>query len=311
VSSRLQSDLSKCELCPRCCGVDRNAGAEGYCGAGAEVEIFRYGVHNGEEPPLSGTRGSGTVFFSRCTLKCLYCQNYPWSQEGKGRRYSAEELEEVFRALARDGCHNWNLVSPTPWLVQIEKALDAVRKDGISFPVVYNTSGFERVEIIERLRGLVDVYLTDLRYSRESSAEEGSGTGKYVASARAALKKMFEAAGPLKLDGDGMAVSGTICRLLILPGRAVEAVENLEWMAREIGNGVAVSVMAQYVPAHKAVSKAPWNRNITEGEYGLVCDAVDRLGFSAGWIQDYEKKVSEDFAGFRMKEGTEGPPGIA
>jgi len=275
----------------------------GYCRAEAEAEIFRYGPHHGEEPPLSGTRGSGTIFFSRCTLKCIYCQNYPWSQEGRGDCYNVAELAGILKELAKAGCHNWNLVSPTPWMAQVEKALEIARKDGISIPVVYNTSGFERIEVLEQLKGLVDIYLTDLRYSRKESAEEGSGSGEYAGVARSALKEMWRLAGPLKVDANGMAVSGTICRLLILPGHSKEVIENLQWLADNVGNGIAVSVMAQYTPAHKAVSRKPWNRRITEREYSAVCSAVERFGFSAGWVQDFERMSPKELVGFEMKEG--------
>lgn len=299
----LENHLSKCELCPRRCGINRAAGEVGFCKAGFEAEVFRYGPHHGEEPPISGSSGSGTVFFSRCTLKCLYCQNFPWSQDGRGVRYSNAALAGILRDLAQSGCHNWNLVSPTPWLAQIEEALKIVRKDGFSLPVVYNSSGFERIEVLEKLPGLADIYLTDLRYSRKASAEDGSGAAGYAGAARAALKKMWQLAGPLKFDAGGMAQSGVICRLLILPGRADEVIENLVWLADNVGNEIAVSVMAQYIPAHKAVSQESWGRRITRAEYDMVCDAVDRLGFDAGWIQDFEEASPGGLIGFQMKEG--------
>lgn len=273
------------------------------CGAGATAEVFRYGPHRGEEPPISGSRGSGTIFFSRCTLKCVYCQNYPWSQEGRGELVPGDSLAGVFRELAGIGCHNWNLVSPTPWLAAVEEALGVVKKEGISLPVVYNTSGFERVEIVEELRGLVDVFLPDLRYSRAESAREGSGVTGYVEAAREALKAMWRAAGPLKTDEKGVAVSGVICRLLILPNRAREAVENLEWLAEAVGTEIAVSVMAQYVPAFRGAALPGWNRRINDEEYGQVCDAVERLGFDNGWIQERDGMPLRELIGYEMKSG--------
>ncbi len=300
----LESHFSKCELCPRCCGINRVEGFIGYCRGGVEAEVYRYGPHHGEEPPISGTKGSGTVFFSRCTLKCIYCQNYPWSQQGRGLKYDDEGLAQIFRELAQAGCHNWNLVSATPWMAHAEKALKSARKDGFSLPVVYNTSGFERIEVLDQLKGLVDIYLTDLRYSRKESAAAGSGYADYVSIAREALKEMWRLAGPLKMDENGIAVSGVICRLLILPGRAIEVIENLEWLGANIGNSIAVSVMAQYIPAYRALSQAPWNRKITMEEYNEVCEAMDRLGFNAGWIQEYEAPVPEGLVGYKMKEGS-------
>ena len=152
---------TRCVLCPRRCGVNREAGQTGYCRAGNRPEVYRYGLHNGEEPPISGTRGSGTVFFSRCTLRCIYCQNYPWSQGGEGRAVDEASLAAMLGALGVQGCHNWNLVSPTPWLPWIYEALAIARKTGVDRPVVYNTSGFEAVETLRALEGWVSVYLTD------------------------------------------------------------------------------------------------------------------------------------------------------
>lgn len=291
---------TRCELCPRRCGVNREEGRRGYCQAGGTVEVYRYGLHQGEEPPVSGVRGSGTIFFSRCTLSCLYCQNYPWSQEGQGRAVSVDELAEMLRSLARDGCHNWNLVSPTPWLPWIYEAWCQVVTDGLSRPIVYNTSGFERVDQLRAMEGWVNIYLSDLRYASEASAKAGSDSTGYVRASREALLEMWRQTGPLKTDGEGVAEQGTICRLLVLPGRANEAVANLEWLAETVGTGIPVSVMAQYTPAYKALNEAPWNRRPTQDEYGLVVDAMERLGFTEGWIQEYETPAQDSLVGFNM-----------
>ena len=296
-------DLTKCELCPRRCGANRAAGRRGACGAGAAVEIYRHGAHRGEEPPVSGTRGSGTVFFSRCTMSCLYCQNYPWSQCGEGRATDAGGLRDVFRSLAAAGCHNWNLVSPTPWLPMVADALDGLRGGGVALPVVMNTSGFERAETIEALAGRVDVYLTDLRYARPETAEEASAAPGYVEAARAALLAMWRQAGALDTDGDGIARRGVICRLLILPGRAGEAVENLRWLADAVGSGIAISVMAQYTPVHRAAGRPGWDRGITRAEYDAVCEAAEEIGFSNGWIQEFGEPPPEGLLGAEMKPG--------
>jgi putative pyruvate formate lyase activating enzyme len=296
----LNKYLAKCELCPRRCCVDRTAGRLGYCRGGSTVEIFRHAPHHGEEPPVTGTKGSGAIFFSRCTLTCLYCQNYPWSQEGQGQKRSIEELAQIFEELREKGCHNWNIVSPTPWLPMIRRALEDARDSGKSLPVVYNTSGFERPETLEDFKDVANIYLTDLRYSKEESAAEGSGFGGYAVAARDALKKMWELAGPLKTDENGIAVSGTICRILVLPGRADEAVDNLRWMAETIGTQVSLSLMAQYLPLYKAGSHEPWNRRITPEEYKAVCEELERLGFSEGWIQEYDGAASGDLIGHEM-----------
>jgi putative pyruvate formate lyase activating enzyme len=292
--------LSYCVLCPRQCGVNRVAGGRGFCKAGKEAEIFRYAPHYGEEPPLSGTRGSGTIFFSRCTLKCLYCQNYPWSQEAAGEKYSVESLAAIMCQLRDHGCHNWNLVSPTPWLPMIMEALKKVEEKGKLLPVVYNTSGYEREEILETLRGKITVYLPDLRYAREETAAEGSGADNYVRYSRAALKEMWRQVGALKLDNNGVAVSGLICRILILPELAEEACLNIRWLAENIGTDVTLSIMSQYTPAYKATATEPWNRRITHEEYRQVCDQAKLCGFSSGWIQDYNNQLNSDLIGYNM-----------
>lgn len=290
-----------CEWCPRRCGVNRQAGQLGYCKAGPIAQVFSYGAHHGEEPPISGTRGSGTVFFSRCTLKCRYCQNYPWSQDGGGETYSIEELAGIFRKLRDEGCHNWNWVSPTPWLPMIVPALEQAGRDGARLPVVYNTSGFERVETLRALDGIVNVYLADLRYARRETALAGSGAPEYIEVARSALAEMWRQVGALRCDPQGVAMSGVICRLLILPGHAEDACENLEWLAGAVGTGIALSVMAQYTPAYQAVRGEPWNRRISSAEYQQVRQAVEALGFSQGWIQDYDTLTNERLAGFNLR----------
>lgn len=264
------------------------------------AQIFRYGAHFGEEPPISGTRGSGAIFFSRCTLHCVYCQNYPWSQDGCGETYTVAELAGILGALCAAGCHNWNLVSPTPWLPMIAGALELVRGTGQNLPIVYNTSGFERVETVRALAGLVDVYLVDLRYACPETAARGSDAAAYVASARAALLEMWRQVGPLVVEANGLARRGVICRLLIMPALAHEACASLEWLAQQIGPQVAVSIMAQYTPAYRALGLAPWSRPIDRAEYDVVCRAVERLGFGAGWIQDFGAATGGSLAGFNM-----------
>ncbi len=298
----LSVDLSFCSLCPRECGVDRLAGKVGSCGAGSQLEVFRAGPHHGEEPPISGTHGSGTVFFSRCTLKCIYCQNYPWSQAGEGEKYSTEQLRDVFVRLADEGVHNWNLVSPTPWLPLIEKAVEGARECGRSLPIVYNSSGFEKASTLERYRGIADIFLLDLRYSKGASAEEGSGFRDYPAIARQAIEKAWSLKGALQVDEAGVARSGVICRILVLPGRAGEAVENLRWLADVFGTQMALSVMSQYTPAYKART-GDWARKLEPAEYRQVTDEVEKLGFELGWVQGYEAPSPDELIGYKMRKG--------
>lgn len=298
--NRFALSLTSCELCPRRCGVNRQQGQRGYCRAGGVPEVFRYGLHHGEEPPVSGNKGSGTVFLSRCTLRCVYCQNYPWSQEGQGRAVDVAGLAAILGNLAGEGCHNWNWVSPTPWLPWILEAWELTVKAGHARPNVYNTSGFERIEVLRALEGWVNIYLTDLRYASSESAQEGSDCPGYVETARAALLEMWRQTGPMSVDSEGIATRGTICRILVLPGRADEAVANLEWLAESVGPRIPVSVMAQYTPAYKALERTDWNLRPTIEEYGRVVEAVERLEFTEGWVQEYETPTPENLVGFKM-----------
>ncbi len=296
-------ELASCLLCPRRCGANRAAGRTGYCGAGVPPRIFRHGPHFGEEPPLSGTRGSGAVFFSHCTLRCLYCQNYPWSQLHQGEDLDLPRLTALFQVLAEQGCHNWNLVSPTPWLPQIRAALAPLIQTGIHLPIIYNTSGFETPETLTRYADLADIALVDLRYAREETAGEASDGAGYVAAARDCVRWFWEHLGPLLTDDEGIARRGTICRLLVLPGHADEAVANLNWLADQIGTAVHLSVMSQYTPVHRAVGNTVWGRGPTAAEYGLVTEAVEKLGFENGWVQEYDAGSPADLLGCAMPAG--------
>ena len=268
-----------CELCPRRCAADRFEGAErGYCGAANMARVFRWGPHFGEEPPVTRERGSGCVFFSRCTMKCLYCQNSPWSWKGKGEDKSVDELAAILRTLAaEDKVENWNMVSPTPYLPYIREAVFKLRGLGVSLPVVWNSSGYERVETLEEYRDLCDIALFDLRYSNDSTAVAASCAPGYVKAARDAVRWAYER------DGVNLIV-----RLLVLPGHHEQAIENLAWLAAELSNEVQVSVMSQYTPAYKAVSTPPFDRPLTADEYNEVAEAAADFGFENGWVQGLE-----------------------
>ena len=257
-------------------------------GAADAPRVFRWGPHFGEEPPLVEGGGSGCVFFSRCTMKCLYCQNSPWSWKGGGEDKTIPELTAIFRELAvKDKCANWNLVSPTPYLPFIREAVAPLVADGIRLPFVWNSSGYERVETLEEYSDLCDWALFDLRYSRDETAVAASAAPGYVETARAVVKWAWdkckvESAKCKGLDG------GLIVRILVLPGHADEAIESLAWLATEVSNEVAVSVMAQYTPAYKGLETPPFNRPVTKEEYESVVEAAEDFGFENGWIQGYE-----------------------
>ena len=275
--------MDSCRLCPHSCGANRESGAAGFCGAGALPRVFRWGPHFGEEPPLVGDGGSGCVFFSRCTMKCLYCQNSPWSWNGKGEDISIARLTEIFRELAvKDRCSNWNLVSPTPYLPSIHKAVQPLFDEGIRLPFVWNSSGYESVSTLERYAELCDTALFDLRYANDSTAIAASAAPGYVAAARSAVRWAFERA-HVRQDTPPLIV-----RILVLPGHADEAIENLAWLATELSSEIPVSIMSQFTPAYKALETPPFNRKVTEEEYESVTEAAADFGFENGWIQGYE-----------------------
>ena len=289
----------RCELCPRRCAAARfGGGARGWCGAADAPRVFRWGPHFGEEPPLVEGGGSGCVFFSRCTMKCLYCQNSPWSWKGGGKDKTVAELTEIFRVLAvEDKCANWNLVSPTPYLPFIREAVAPLLAEGIRLPFVWNSSGYERVETLEEYSDLCDWALFDLRYSRDETAIRLSQTPGYVAASRAAVKwawnkqsnnRSTQAIKQSNNQTIKQSNNGLIVRILVLPGHSDEAIENLAWLATEVSNEVAVSVMAQYTPAYKALETPPLDRSVTKEEYESVVEAASDFGFENGWIQGYE-----------------------
>lgn len=295
--------LRACVLCPHHCGVNRGAGALGYCRAGAVPRVYRYGPHFGEEPPITGEHGSGTIFFSHCTMQCLYCQNHTWSQANAGDDLTVDKLSSIFRELAAQGCHNWNLVSPTPWLPLIRDAVAPVIASGTRLPFVYNTSGYESVETLKQFSDLIDIAQIDLRYAHADTAAEGSGCRDYVEVARAAIAHLWETLGPLQCDEADIAHRGVICRLLALPGREDEVVENLRWLKRHVGTEIHVSVMAQYMPVYKALSKPGWDRKIRPEDYQRIIDAIDELGFDNGWVQACEEETAEQMLGQDMTPG--------
>lgn len=276
--------MTECTLCPRRCGADRRNGKTGFCGAGAALRIFRWGPHFGEEPPLVGEHGSGCIFFSRCTMKCLYCQNSPWSWGGKGDDMTAAQLTAILRDLAlKDRCSNWNLVSPTPYLPQVREAAAPLIREGVRLPFVWNSSGYESTDTLEEYADLCDTALFDLRYSRNETAIAASAAPGYVEAARSAVRWAFGR--ERRRHG---ATPPLIVRILVLPNHADEAIENLAWLATELSPEIPVSVMSQFTPAYRALSTPDFSRKVTEDEYESVTEAASDFGFENGWIQGYE-----------------------
>jgi putative pyruvate formate lyase activating enzyme len=283
---------SPCRLCPRQCAADRVGNRSGFCQALKDAKIASHNLHDGEEPPISGSRGSGTVFFSGCTLKCLFCQNYPLSQLFHGEFYSISQLAAVFLSLQKRGAHNINLVSPTPYLSHIVSALEIACAKGFHIPLVYNSSGYERAEVIAQLEGIIDIYLPDFKYGpSEDCRQLGlrlSAVGDYFENAFAAISEMCRQTGPLRLDGQGVAGRGTIIRHLIIPGQTANSIEVLQAIAASPFQGAHLSLMSQYFPAHRAPDCPPFDRRLRPEEYQLVRDEALKLGLENGWFQDMD-----------------------
>ena len=270
----------RCTVCPRLCPVDRRV-RPGYCGALALPQVARAALHLWEEPPISGTRGSGAVFFSGCSLRCRFCQNFELSHHGFGREITVARLREIYFELIAQGAHNINLVNPTHYVRAILESLS----EPLPVPVVWNSGGYERASTLRRLKGKVQVYLPDLKYIREDSARRYSAAPDYFRFASAALKEMLRQVGPVQLDEDGVIRSGVIVRHLILPGRTDESMEILDWIAENLP-GAWVSLMAQYLPFGDVAGVDELNRRLTQEEYDRVCGHLESLGLEDGFVQE-------------------------
>ena len=270
-----------CDTCPRACRALRGETGAGFCRMGADPVIARAAPHYDEEPVISGTRGSGAVFFSGCALRCRFCQNYPISHEGFGRRVSVERLREIYFELIERGVHNINLVNPTHFSAAILESL----AEPLPVPVVWNSGGYERVETLRRLEGRVQVYLPDLKYIDPDSARKYSAARDYFDYAGPALKEMLRQTGPVELDADGLIARGTIVRHLILPGRAEESMRILDWIAQNLP-GAWVSLMAQYLPFGDVAGLDQLERRLAPEEYEAVVDHLMALGLEDGFVQE-------------------------
>ena len=285
-----QEHLTSCDLCPRRCGVNRIGGEQGYCRGGELAKVASWSVHNWEEPPISGTRGSGTIFFSNCTARCDFCQNYPISQLGVGREVLSERLAEMMIALQRRGCHNINLVTPTHYVPQILAAVEVAISLGLHIPLVYNTSGYESLDTLRLLEGIVDIYLPDSKYADDAVAARLSGFRDYVRHNRVALREMQRQVGSdLALDADGLAIRGMIVRHLVLPCGLSQTPQVLAWIADHLSRRTYVSLMSQYFPAHRAVGDSDLGRRLLPDEHQEALDAFDDVGLENGWRQELER----------------------
>ena len=279
--------LEACRVCPRECGVNRLKNDKlGFCRSGLNPVISSASPHHGEEPPLSGTKGSGTIFFTNCNLRCLYCQNYPISQLGNGAERTPGELACQMLWLQEQGCHNLNLVTPTHFMPQILKALGIARDRGFNLPIVYNTSGYEAVESLRLLDGIVDIYLPDMRYSDDKAALKYSIAPHYPEINRAAVKEMYRQVGNLAFDENGIAKRGIIIRHLVLPNGLSGTESIMKFLAEEISRDVYISLMSQYFPAYKANEHKELSRRTTAAEYNDACRIMEKYGLENGWVQE-------------------------
>ncbi len=297
----LKDSMDKCAICPRKCGVNRTDGKLGYCRAPFNPVVYSYIAHHGEEPPLSGIRGSGTIFFTHCNMKCVYCQNYIFSQLDNGDEVSIEKLASIMLDLQSTGCHNINLVSPTHFVPRILKALKIALKEGLYIPIVYNTSGYDSLEMIKILDGIIDIYLPDMRYSDNRMAKAYSDAPDYVEHNRAAVKEMQAQAGDLVLDERTIAIKGLIIRLLVLPNDISGTVETLKFIKQNVSKNAYLSIMSQYYPTFKAYDFKEISHGVTPKEYKIKVDEAHRLGLNNGWIQEMPEYSERKFLGTNIE----------
>lgn len=288
--------LESCDLCGRSCGVNRLKGEKGFCRASAEAVVYSYAEHHGEEPPLSGSRGSGAIFFSHCSMGCVYCQNYQFSQGDAGKPVSSEVLAGIMLELQKKRCHNINLVSPTHFIPAILEGLKTAYAKGLKIPVVYNTGGYDSPHVVKALEGIVDVYLPDMRYASDEMAIKYSKAPGYVAINRMAVREMARQADGLKTSR-GIAMKGLIIRLLVMPNKVSGTSDSLQFIARELGEDTHLSIMSQYYPAYKARTYAEISCRLQENEYNNILQEAERLGLHNGWIQPYDSEFDGRFAG--------------
>ena len=284
--------LSKCECCPRRCGVNRLEGKTGFCRIGPHIEISHAGLHFGEEPPISGTKGSGTIFFSGCNLRCVFCQNYQISQEfqqDRTRTLTTDELASEMLLLQEQGAHNINFVSPSHMIFQMADAIEAAKGKGLTLPVVYNSNGYDSVAALRQIRGLVDIYLPDIKYLDNKLGKKFSTVDDYADIVPNVLREMLDQTGDLQMNDDGIAVRGLLVRHLVLPGQMENSRRCLDFLAG-LSPDIHVSIMSQYSPQYKAGAYPEINRTLTDDEYDeIICHALE-LGLENAFIQKLESR---------------------
>jgi len=281
-----KNNFHPCRFCPRECRSEREDNHTGTCLAGKELRIASHNLHFGEEPPISGVTGSGTIFFSGCTLKCIFCQNFPISQLNNGKNYSIEELSSILIDLQNRGAHNINLVSPTQYLLHFVSALRIAAGKGLNIPIVFNSGGYERIEVIKELENIVDIYMPDFKYSDPEISKKYSGVSDYPETAFRAISEMYRQVGPLKTDKNDIAVKGVIIRHLILPGHKENSINVLKKIGGSNFRNSYLSLMSQFFPAYRSTDNKEIQRRLTPEEYEEVKSIALEVGLVNGWFQD-------------------------
>jgi putative pyruvate formate lyase activating enzyme len=288
--------LRNCRLCPRHCRVDRTKGETGRCGLGPDIRIEHMLAHHGEEPPISGIHGAGTIFLSSCNLRCLYCQNHQISHQAGGKRITPGKLGDAMLALQVQGCHNIEFVTPTPQLPRLIESLAEARSRGLTIPLVYNCGGYEDPEIVRLLENTVDIYMPDFKYGRSDLAATLSGAGDYVQYALSSIREMVRQVGDGLSEDHGIARKGIIIRHLVLPGMVENSLAVLALIKEHISVQVPISVMAQYTPMEAMQDHPQLGRRITRDEYDCVVDYACDLGFETIFCQDVDNRhMAPDF----------------
>lgn len=282
--------MGMCGSCPRQCKVDREFG-KGFCGVGDKPKVAKAFLHKWEEPCISGTNGSGTVFFSGCNLRCVFCQNYDISQKYIGKEISIEELSNIYLKLQQMGANNINLVNPTHYAMQIKKSLEI--SSSLKIPVIYNTNAYENINVLKEIEGMVDVYLPDFKYIEQSSAIKYSGVQDYFEVASEAIKEMYRQVGGPVFDENGLIKRGLIIRHLILPGLSRESMKILDYIKNNFPEDIYISLMSQYTPCFNVEKYPEINRRITRSEYNRVLSHFFKLGFENGYVQERESASVE------------------
>ena len=295
--------LENCNICPHRCGVNRMNGKTGRCKATDKVKVALASIHNFEEPCISGKNGSGTVFFSNCNLNCVFCQNYEISQLGKGKEISIEELADIFIKQQNKNVHNINLVTPTMYIYQIIEAIKLARDKGLKIPIVYNSNGYVNVEALKHLKGYIDIYLPDLKYSNNEIAYKYSNIKNYYENAVQAIKEMYNQVGTPIIDENGIMKKGLMIRHLVLPNQLQNSKDVLKWINDNMDKKVFVSVMAQYFPTYRAKNFLEISRKLTKEEYNEIEQYLYSLDFENGYIQElgeHEEEYVPDFSRFSI-----------